>query len=649
LLLTTLRHVLSAAHISMDNHSDKVKIDSRVHLTGGALLAGMTLLLVGLWYVQVATALVYVKDQEIQSMRTVRIPAVRGSILDKHGSPIAHDTPTFVVNAYLEELRPHFRKEWRNHRTDRKLSPDESKQLEIQIRHKVVKQFIEMLRLDQPIGITPSKMESHFTQQRALPLPVITNLSDTNIARFAENSWKVPGLELEATPKRLYPSPSTAHLTGHLMRNNYRSEEKLPYNYRLPDYAGKLGLEKIFDEYLSGQPGTRAVQVNNLGYRQGQSTPVASQPGSNVVLTLDLTIQDAAMKALEKGLKKCGAKAGSAIVMDVNSGDITAMVSAPVFDPNKFTPGISHALWNQYLTNRPSPLLFRATQERYPPGSIFKIISGLAALENGLDPNKLIESTGSFRIGKRLIKDTASPGQYDFKRAFKKSSNYYFIHQAVVEGHGKEHIIQMGKQFHLGEKTGLLPEQETAGQFPSIERVRNNWSEGDTANLCIGQGEITVTPLQMALMTSAIANGGTIYHPRLVDRIQSPNPNIKENTITFSSAQKRSQLFMRRTDSLKIIREAMYADVAEDEGTGQSAMIPGYNICGKTGTAEVKKPGDPHKITWFASFGPYEKPEYTVIVMVERGVSGGKTCAPIARDIYKAIISSKRKGSMARK
>ena len=635
--------------MSMDRSFNSINTDKRVYITGSLILVGMGLLLAGLWYVQVATALVYIKDQEIQSMRTVRIPAVRGSILDKNGNPIAQDTPTFLVNAYLEELRPHFRKEWKRSRPAKSLSASESKQLEIQVRHKVVKQFIKILHLDQPIGITPNKMESHFTQKRALPLPVIRNLSPTNVARFAENSWKVPGLELEAAPKRLYPSTSTAHLTGHLMRSNYRAGEKLPYNYRLPDYAGKVGLEKIFDRYLCGQPGTRAVQVNNLGYRQSESTPVASQPGSNIVLTLDLTIQIAAMNALEKGLNKCGAKAGSAIVMEVNSGDVTAMVSAPVFDPNEFTPGISYALWSQYLTNRPSPLLFRATQERYPPGSIFKIISGLAALDNGLDANKLIECTGSFRIGRRSIKDTASAGLYDFKRAFKKSSNYYFIHQAVVEGHGKEHIVKMGKQFHLGKKTGLLPEQETAGQFPSIERVRHGWSKGDTANLCIGQGEITVTPLQMALMTSAIANGGTIYHPRLVDRIQPSNPNTRENTIRFSRAQKRSQLFIRRPDSLKIIREAMYADVAEEEGTGQSAMIPDYNICGKTGTAEVNKPGDHHKITWFVSFGPYEKPEFAVVVMVERGVSGGKTCAPIAKEIYEAIIDGKRKGSIAGK
>ena len=633
----------------MDNSLDKPKTDKRVYVTGAAIGIGITLLLIGLWYVQVATALVYINDQEIQSMRTVRIPAVRGSILDKHGKPIAQDIPTFVVNAYLEELRPHFREEWKRSRPAKSLSAAESRQLEIQVRHRVVKRFIEMLQLDQQIAISPNKMESHFTNQRALPLPVITGLSITNVARFAENSWKVPGLELEATPKRMYPSLSTAHLTGHLKRYNYRSKEELPYNYRLPDYSGKVGLEKMFDQYLCGQPGTRAVQVNNLGYRQGESTPVASQPGSNVVLTLDMTIQNATMIALEKGLKKCGAKAGSAIVMDVNSGDITAMVSAPVFDPNKFTPGISHALWNQYLTNRPSPLLFRATQERYPPGSIFKIISGLAALENGLNPEKLIESTGSFRIGKRSIKDTASPGLYDFKRAFKKSSNYYFIHQAVVEGHGKEHIVQMGEQFHLGKKTGLLPEQETAGQFPSIKRVRDHWSKGDTANLCIGQGEITVTPLQMAIMTSAIANGGTIYHPRVVDRIQSTNPNIKENTIRFRRAQKRSQLLIKRTDSLKIIREAMFADVAEEEGTGQPAMIPDYNICGKTGTAEVKKPGDFHKITWFVSFGPFEKPKYAVVVMVERGVSGGKTCAPIAKEIYEVLINQKRNGSLAGK
>ena len=627
----------------MHNPLSQRKGGKSVYVLGVIILTGMGVLLAGLWYVQVATALVYINDQEAQSMRTVRVPAVRGSILDIHGRPLAQDKPTFVINAYLEELRHHFREEWRNSQPKRKLSASENSQLEIAVRHRVVSHFTKQLNLNQPIGVTPKQMQLHFIEQRALPLPVISDLSQTNVARFAENSWKVPGMELEVTPKRYYPSLSVAHIVGHLKRKNRSDNGIFQYNYHLPDYEGKLGVEKTFEQHLCGQPGTRAVQVNNLGYRQAESMPAPPHSGSNVFLTLDRSIQESTMKALERGLNKTGVKAGAAIVMAVNSGDITAMVSTPVFDPNQFTPGISHSLWNHYLTNTPSALLFRPTQERYPPGSIFKIISGLALLENGLDPTKHIQCRGSYRIGRRTINCTASPGLYDFKRAFKHSCNSYFIHHAISQEHGIKHIIKMGEQFHLGERTGLLPEQETPGQFPSLNKVNQGWSDGDTANLSFGQGPITVTPLQMALMTAAVANGGIFYHPRIIDRIEPSNTNNTKSSINFPKSVIRSQLFVR-PENLGIIREAMYADVAESEGTGHSAYISGYDICGKTGTAQAGRRG---KITWFTSFAPHKQPKYAVVVMVENGVSGGKTCAPIAKEIYEVLISRDNQKSVA--
>ena len=271
----------------MDSPEAQRDRDSRVYHVGACLLLGTALLLGGLWYVQVATTLVYMKDQETQSMRTVRIPAVRGSILDTHGRPLAFDQPTFVVNAYLEELRHYFREEWRASQPKDDLSVEESAQLEIDVRHRVVHRFTQQLGLSQFMDISPADMQNHFVNQRALPLPVISGLSSTNVARFMENNWKVPGLELEVTPQRRYSSVNVAHLVGHLRRDNRSEQDQLNYNYRLPDYAGKLGLEKTFDAFLRGQPGTRAVEVNNRGYRQAESTPVPPQPGSNVVLTLD--------------------------------------------------------------------------------------------------------------------------------------------------------------------------------------------------------------------------------------------------------------------------------------------------------------------------------------------------------------------------
>ena len=387
-----------------------------------------------------------------------------------------------------------------------------------------------------------------------------------------------------------------------------------------------------------------AKMVNNLGYRQSDSIPVLPQPGSNVVLTLDLEIQESAAKAL----KETGGKGAAAVVIDVNNGDILAMTSIPVFDPNQFTPGISHELWNSYLAARPSPLIFRATQERYPPGSIFKIVSGLALLEHGLNPTNQIYSAGYYQVGRRRINDTAAPGHYDFKRAFKKSSNTYFIHHTLDEGRGIKPIIEIGRQFFLGQSINLLPGQEAAGQFPTMSLIKQGWSDGDTANISFGQGPITATPLQMALMVATVANGGTVYHPRLIDRIESPDPNEATHTFSFSKGRQRGKLTVK-PENLTIIRDAMRADVADDDGTGKRARIEGYQVCGKTGTAEVKSPRKGrYDITWFASFAPFKNPRYAVVVMVERGASGGLTCAPAAKKIYEALIKRDKQPGFVR-
>jgi penicillin-binding protein 2 len=393
---------------------------------------------------------------------------------------------------------------------------------------------------------------------------------------------------------------------------------------------------------LHGRAGEKSVLVNNLGYKQSETLVGEPEAGSNVVLTLDLDIQRAAERSL---LAHRGAEAKAAVVvMDVQSGDVLAMVSSPAFDPNDFVEGISQEKYQhlQELTAEKN----RATYENYAPGSIFKTVVSLAALENGLDteekyyvqPNPENPAKGCIRIGRRLIKDTVPPGEYDFRKAFIHSSNSYFITNGLRAG--VENIIRMGEKFHLGERTGLLVGQETGGDFPSLDRVQSGWTAGDTANLCIGQGEIAVTPLQMTVMTAAIANGGRVLWPRLVERIESPDATAMEPGVDFPSGQVRDELGVHPR-SLRILREAMLADVESAEGTGRAAAVEGLRICGKTGTAQVQDASG--KLTgynfWFASFAPYENPRYAVVVMVEtdESGSGGTVCAPIAHDIYEEI------------
>jgi len=295
-------------------------------------------------------------------------------------------------------------------------------------------------------------------------------------------------------------------------------------------------------------------------------------------------------------------------------------------------------------------MLNRATQGAYPPGSIFKLVTALAALDGGLDPEAVFDvlpdprrpGFGAYYVGRRAIRDTARPGPYNFRRAFLRSSNSYFIHYGLKAG--KDRLLEMGKRFFLGERIGLPLRQEARGFFPYPREVRWQWTEGNLANACIGQ-EITVTPLQMALLTAAVANGGRMFWPRLVLRIEPPEPGANARPVEFGP-RVRSEL---RLDPrhLELVREGMLADTEESEGTGfaafherdrKSRTLKVLQVAGKTGTAEIEENGRTVEyITWFTSFAPYDNPRWAVVAMVEGGRSGGGTCAPIVRQVYQAI------------
>jgi penicillin-binding protein 2 len=355
-----------------------------------------------------------------------------------------------------------------------------------------------------------------------------------------------------------------------------------------------------------------------------------------VVLTIDLSIQRAAEAALQSALSDAPSR-GAAVVMDPNTGDILALASCPAYDPNHFIPRITHEEY-AHLTNAfLRPQINRAMQENYAPGSIFKMITAMAVLEAGVHPAQTIYNPGYIYIGRRHIGDTAPPGEYNFRRAFIRSCNTYFITNGLDAG--VEAIVKLGHRLHLGDRTGLIAGQETPGYFPTLEIVKSRrWRDGDTANLCIGQGFISVTPLQMAVVVSAVANGGRVLWPRVVDRIESQEAG-SEPPIVFPHRPVRDQLGVKER-TLSIIRDAMLADVEDEEGTGKAAVTPGLRVCAKTGTAQVTDQQNRiiDHTTWFASFAPYEKPRYVVVVMVESGKGGGTTCGPVVGKIYKSIV-----------
>ncbi len=640
------------------------------------VLGGLGVLLAGLWWIQVVSSRDYQESLETQSFRTVRIPAVRGKILDCTGTVLAENRPTYSVSLYLEELDKPFKNAYAKEITAARVARKEEavaqeKQLKrrltkqekarfgltaadkngirerarYQVASNVVWQVSQHLRV--PLALNQTNFERHYDTRLALPFPVLQNLDATNIARFEEQATSPLGVDLEIQSTRVYPfQTSAAHLLGHLRRDDESVEgEEAFFSYRLPDYRGDVGIEYGFDRQLRGMAGVKSVMVNNLGYRQTENIWSPAEPGSNVVLTLNLRIQQAAERALEA--VQGPTTRGAVVVMDVESGDILAMVSCPAFNPNIYVQGITHAEWQRMVELQAEKN--RATRENYMPGSIFKTVVGLAALESGWNPKEVIAvhanpadpAHGYVRVGNRSIRDTAPPGDYSFRRALMRSSNAYFITCGLRTG--PERIIRMGQKFHLGERIGLPIHQETAGNFPSLKRLESGWTDGNTANLSIGQDPVWVTPLQVAVLTAAIANGGKVLWPRVVARIESQDPLSEAQPLVYPSGLVRDHLGVSAR-SLAVLHEAMLADTEDEEGTGKKAAVPGLRICAKTGTAQVQNEYNVKigKTTWFASFAPYEKPRYAVVVMVENGASGGETCAPVARKVYEAILECDR-------
>jgi penicillin-binding protein 2 len=653
--------------------------DPHLRLLSIAVLGGICVLLGGLWWVQVVKAREYRANLETQSVRTVRIPATRGKILDRNGNALAENRPDYNISLYLEELRDDFQKKFTELRprvpptnsttawkrwlglapsSDKiqfaKLSTARREALTWQAQYAVVSDVVRRIsgELQQPLAFSFNQFSNHYVNSRALPCPVAKDIGPVQIARFQEQASNMRGVDMEIQSKRYYPNgPLAAHLLGFLRfdPSSIEGEESYFY-YRLPDYRGMIGIEGGFDAELHGRAGAKSVLVNNLGYRQAENIWSVAEPGSNVVLTIDRGIQQASEQALVMRGPFGVNTRGAVVVMDVHTGDVLALASNPTFDPNDYVQGFRA---DEYRKMQESGAEHnRATGEIYAPGSIFKTIVGLACLEAGLDPNATIYNSenpaepgrGHIVVAGRSIKDTAPYGLYNFRRAIIRSSNTYFITNGMKVG--IEKIVQLAQHLHLGERCDLSTRQDAPGKFPGLKRIQSKWFSGDTALICFGQGEIAVTPLQMAVMTSALANGGNVLWPRIVDHIESQDPMPGEQpSIPYPAGRVRDHLGVSDR-SMTILHQAMLGETEDPEGTGKRAVINGMRICGKTGTAQVQD--TKNRLTgwnyWFASFAPYEKPKYAVVVMVEsseRG-SGGEICAPIAHDIYLAIQKSEQ-------
>ena len=479
------------------------------------------------------------------------------------------------------------------------------------------------------------------------------------VAEFSESSDKFPGINIVTEPVREYTSGVLAsHILGYASTISSEEYEKRKDTYNQNDIIGKTGIEYVFEEYLKGQDGTKQIDMAVDGTITSEYTSEEAVEGSDIVLTLDSNLQKVTEQALEANIQKIASggfsqtfdtKAGSCVVMNVKTGEILAMASYPNYDPADFVNGISTDKWNQYNTDPAKPLMNKAVQNAYPPGSIFKMVTAIAGLESGaVTRTEKINDTGIYaKYGETwpcwyYTDYHRGHGYLNVSQAIERSCNYFFYETG--DRMGIETLAKYAKYFGLGVKTGVELPSETSGAMATpeyAETVNVLWSKGQTINASIGQGLDSFSPLQMAKYISMLANGGHDIDVSIVKSIIKPDGTEASTEEINNFVNQKLGLQEEQTEQLEIhqenlnaILEGMKSVTSDTTGTAYVRFQDfGISVGGKTGSAEAIGENEQEVVHgWFAGFAPFEDPEIAVVVMVENGGHGNYT-AEVVRDI----------------
>jgi penicillin-binding protein 2 len=449
---------------------------------------------------------------------------------------------------------------------------------------------------------------------RSLPMPLIlwANVDYSKVAYISEWADELPGVDIITFPKRTYPNGTlAAHVIGYVGAST-RQIQRGEYHYRLPEFEGRAAIEKRYNEYLSGEPGESLLRVDSRGYTHHRSIHRPAVPGKDLTLTIDAQLQRTAEAALAN-------RPGAIVAIDPNNGDILALASAPTYNIDLMVPPMSSAFYKSLINDPDKPLINRAIQSPYAPGSIFKPFVAIAAQEEGYDENTLHDCTGIYTDHNARLRcaNRYGHGELDLREALMKSCNPYFCY--VGTEIGMDPILRVAKQAGLGKPTGIDLGGEAKGNLPT-QKENEPWKFNETAQCAIGQGRITTTPLQMAHATATLAMGGKVMRPRLV--AHSPEGELIE-THSWNH------------DYIAAVIDGMEAVVTG--GTGKTMQIPGKKVAGKTGTAEFEKRVnnklERKKHVWCIAFAPVEKPEIAICAMLDEGNGGGKDAGPMVQQV----------------
>src|SRR2546421_2689705 len=614
------------------------------------ILAGLTALVGRLWFVQVAHGPEWTAKIRSSSEATVRIPSVRGEIRDRNGTTLVQNRASYEVDFYLPERVKGYRQRLgppplTEYRAIINGMPKDKKEPDI---IKIVNNGVvpRLNDLDLARDYNASQLQRHYRNDTEVPYSYIKDIDFPTMAKFSEHDVGLPGVDIAIKPVRSYVYGALAsHILGYVgAPDDTNKEEARKFTFFQSDVDGKSNVEKAMDEYLRGKPGVRYLRRNAKGTIDGVLKEDPPQQGANVFLTIDARIQAIADEAL-RAVSRAGA-----VVIDPNNGNILAMASVPSFDPNAFIPSIKAKDWQALRKDEGDPLVNRAVSA-LPPGSTFKLITSLAGLRKNLT-NAKYSCGGGVSYGDHFFQCWVNEKNYThgtigLVEAIKVSCDSFFYQFGNAAG--IQSIDQVGKMLGIGEESGLQLTGEQVGNMPGPEWMQlhhpqERWTSAQTANVTIGQGYTLVSPLQLAMAYVAIANGGTCYYPRLVDKVlnQDGSPVLDEHgkPAVPQTPRMRSDLRKEGTpDQIELVRKGLWRVVNEDGGTGGRARLKNVQVAGKTGTAQATDRGHEENVAWFACFAPFDHPKYVVAVMVQGGEHGGSVAGPVATRILERTLA----------
>jgi penicillin-binding protein 2 len=609
-------HHSEAQNIGPNGKAEKLPI-GKLHSVQYLVAAILAVLLVGLWRLQVLNAESFRSLAEANRVRKVPILAPRGKLFDREGRLLVDNYPSVTCYLLREQVK----------------DLDADLPLIAQGLHISIEQIHATLRRYQ---IAPNYQ----------PIPLKQDITPDEQAFIAAHRDELPELETLDEQRRLYPSDGfAAHLIGYV---GEVSEQMLANDdryslYSPGDVVGRSGVEATYDALLRGVDGSRDVIVNSHGKELGHLGQTLAIPGKDLKLTIDLDIQMAAEKAME-------GKNGALVAMDPHTGEILAMVSRPTFDPNQFAVRLTRAYWNEIITDPNHPLLNKTIQAQLAPGSTFKIIMSLAGLEEGVGQDMHVVCNGGGTFYGHFFACDKHHGMVDIDHAIPWSCDTFYY--TLAEKLGIDTIAKYATEVGLSQKTGIDLPDEVSGTMPStawkLKTQHEKWYAGEVISVGIGQGAVTVTPLQLARALGGIGSGGALKRPHVVFPDEVPK-EFAENILTNYPGSG-DRVIPITPANWETITDAMAATTTT--GTAAAVHLEGIDFAGKTGTAEVVNhsagttslgTGNARANAWFVGMAPRRNPDIVVAVLCEHGGWGAEASAPVAAKVINAFVTKQRK------